>query len=327
MAICLFCVQECENLTDEHVFPAALGGVLIVKDGSCANCNNGCSKFEQALLQELAPIRLMLQIPDRYGKIPKTDAVALTADAEYKAKISGDGIMRMIPVKSEREGPDGRLETYYQFLTDDQKERLRAKALQRGQEFGEIGPGDPKQAEIHFGGDLMVIGSQGGLRTIAKIAYVGLAYKAGPKMALSNAFDEIRSYISEGRGAGMARTFVLEQFMAACQQGPHQHSIVIAGRNDRKRVDAIVRLFGGLCYFVTLSDHYEGADFCDTLIYDAYRQKIDGMLWSSEQAELLQTEDVANNTNTVWDDLEGFGRRFCEFLNAAIVSKLSKQPD
>ena len=49
----------------------------------------------------------------------------------------------------------------------------------------------------------MVIGSKAGLRTIAKISYVGLAYRVGAKM--SSAFDEIRAYVHEGTGSGLVR--------------------------------------------------------------------------------------------------------------------------
>src|SRR4030081_3543578 len=64
MPQCLFCLKEGEGdavrFTDEHIFPAALGGNLVVKDGSCDGCNHGNSKFEQALAVELTPMRMLL---------------------------------------------------------------------------------------------------------------------------------------------------------------------------------------------------------------------------------------------------------------------------
>ena len=45
------------------------------------------------------------------------------------------------------------------------------------------------------------------------------------------------------------------------------------------------------------------------------------MLFAHEQAELLQTEDVATSKETVWGDLEGFGRNFCSFLERAVEQK------
>ncbi len=75
---------------------------------------------------------------------------------------------------------------------------------------------------------------------------------------------------------------------------------------------------------MVLSDHYDGADFCTTLVYDAYRGEENGMLFAHEQAEILQMEDVATSKDTVWNDLEGFGRNFCAFLEAAVERKRLK---
>jgi hypothetical protein len=167
----------------------------------------------------------------------------------------------------------------------------------------------------------MVIGSQEGLRTVAKIAYVGLAHLVGVKVAAGDAFREVRQFIVEGKPETVARLFINKRYLEACQQGPHQHSIAIAARRDKHRVDTIVRLFGELTYFVVLSDHYGGADFCTTLVYDAYRGEENGMLFAHEQAEILQMEDVATSNDTVWGDLEAFGRNFCAFLEGSVERK------
>ena len=328
MPQCLFCLREGEadavRFTDEHVFPAALGGNLIVKDGSCDVCNHGNSKFEQALAGELTPIRLLLQIPDRYGKVPQTAATIITPEKTYDGRVKGDGSVVVKPLVTEEENEKGELEFVHRFLTDAQKEKLREQAKKKGKQLIEMGPGDPVPAEVHIGGDLMVIGSQEGLRTVAKIAYVGLARLVGVRVAAGDAFKELRQFILEGTPEGVARLFTNKHYLEACQQGPHQHSIAIAARRDKHRVDAIVRLFGELTYFVVLSDLYDGADFCKTLVYDAYRGEVNGMLFVHEQAELLQTEDVATSKETVWGDLEGFGRNFCAFLERAVEQKRIK---
>jgi hypothetical protein len=326
MSQCLFCLKEGDavRFTDEHIFPAALGGNLVVKDGSCDDCNHGNSKFEQALAVELTPMRMLLQIPDRYGKVPYTTATIITPDKTYDGRVKGDGNVIVKPLVTEEKNEKGEREFVHRFLTDRQKEKLRAQAEEKGQQLIETGPGEPVKAEVHIGGDLMVIGSPQGLRTVAKIAYVGLARLVGVKVAAGEAFREVRQYIHEGKPEGVARIFTNKPYLEACQQGPHQHSIAIAARRDKHRVDAIVRLFGELTYFVVLSDHYDGADFCNTLVYDAYRGEENGMLFAHEQAELLQTEDVANSKDTKWDDLEGFGRNFCAFIERVAEEKRQK---
>ena len=49
--------------------------------------------------------------------------------------------------------------------------------------------------------------------------------------------------------------------LAASEQGPHLHSVVIVGCRDSGRIDATVRVFGGLCYSVNLSDQYWALTF------------------------------------------------------------------
>ena len=328
MPQCLFCLREGEgdavHFTDEHVFPAALGGNLVVKDGTCDKCNHGNSKFEQALAIELTPIRMLLQIPDRYGKVPHTAATLVTPEKTYDGRVKGDGSVVVKPLITQEKNEKGEREFVHRFLTDAQRENLREQAKEKGQQLVELGPGDPVTAEVHIGGDLMVIGSSEGLRTAAKIAYVGLAHLVGVKVAAGDAFREVRQFILEGKPEGVARYFINKRYLEACQQGPHQHSIAIAARRDKHRVDAIIRLFGELTYFVVLSDHYDGADFCTTLVYDAYRGEENGMLFAHEQAEILQMEDVAKSPETVWGDLEGFGRNFCAFLERMMEQKRLK---
>ena len=89
-------------------------------------------------------------------------------------------------------------------------------------------------------------------------------------------------------------------------------------------MDAIIRLFGGLCYFVAISDHYGGADLSDTLIYDSYRGEVNGILLAHLHAEILQTEDVATSPATIWNDLPVSAQRFCSFLDVEIRSKIER---
>jgi hypothetical protein len=324
MPKCIFCLTEQEHLSKEHVFPAVLGGTLELEDAVCTPCNNDFSKFEQALARELTPIRFVLQIPDRRGDVPKIEATVKTAHKEYEARLEGNGKLVMKPIVTEVVGEAGKREFVHQFITARQKEKLEKEAKEKGLEIIETGPGEPEQGEVHFGGELKCIGSSEGLRTAAKIALIGLAYRAGIVLAASDSFLNVRAYIKDGKGTPCARLFFNVGYLDAVQQGPHQHSLTIAARRDKRRVDVIVRLFGGLCYFVELSTSYAGADFFDTLVFDAYRGEINGMLFSHIQAELLQTEDVVTNSATVWDHVEGSGIHFCKFLEAAINRKIDR---
>ena len=117
--VCIFCLKEKpeSELTDEHVFPAALGGVLVIKNGSCVTCNNGCSKFEQALATELVPLRRLLQIPDRRGEVPHTPATVKVGEKEYEARVKSDGTVRAAQQRNTYAvvilGDDGRWNALY----------------------------------------------------------------------------------------------------------------------------------------------------------------------------------------------------------------------
>src|SRR6476620_4689050 len=147
MPQCLFCLREgsgdAVHFSDEHVFPAALGGNVIVKNGSCDSCNHGNSKFEQALAVELTPIRMLLQIPDRYGNVPHTAATIITNESTYDGRVKGDGSVIVKPLVTEEENEKGEREFVHRFLTDSQKEKLREQAKKKGQQLIETGPGDP----------------------------------------------------------------------------------------------------------------------------------------------------------------------------------------
>lgn len=81
----------------------------------------------------------------------------------------------------------------HRFLTESQQEKLREEAKRRGKQLLVTGPGDPVTAEVHIGGRLMVIGLEAGLRTVAKIAHVGLAHLVGTGIATGDAFKQIRN--------------------------------------------------------------------------------------------------------------------------------------
>jgi hypothetical protein len=317
MPLCIFCLED-KELTEEHVFPAALGGGLGVPDSVCEKDNNGFSKaFEQVLFEELRPIRLMFQIPDRYGKVPAADATIHVGGAKFAGRVQGDGVVRVKPVIKEGRGPDGSREQHGSFLTEAIKKDWASKVDEGKFVVVDAPSGGPIPAEVHVGGDLEICCGPEGLRNAAKIAFVGLAYRFGVKTAQSKVFDAVRASILSGEGEKISRLFIADRFMGAVQMGPHQHSIIFAARNRERRVDAIVRLFGGMCYFVNLSASYEGADFYNTLAYDASRGEINGILQTVLDAEFRQIEDVAGSPDTVWDDRTAWGERFTQFMDAA----------
>jgi hypothetical protein len=319
MPICLFCLRNFQRLTREHVFPAALGGTLELPNSTCEGCNKGSSSnFEQAIAGRLSHFRRIFGIPDRYGELPMVDITATVAGRAAKGKLHPDGNISLVPSKTIGEAADGKPKvTVYEHLPEEALTKLRKKALRQGWEYEEETL-PPREAEVSLSGDLDFLDSPQALRLAAKIAYVALAYRAGISLGRSEAFQRIRDYITTGTGKSPARLFSNERFLDYFSQGPHQHSVVLAGRNEDRKVEAIVRLFGGLCYFVTLSDVYDGADFSFTLALDALRGEEIPALVTNLETEFLQIRDISTAADTAWDDQETAGKSFLGIISRAI---------
>jgi len=331
MPRCLFCLRESNELTAEHVFPAALGGNLTVI-GTCTECvtsrRSFSKEFEQPFAMELAPLRNILVIPDRYRKVPSVAVKAEVNGKEIDAKVLGDGTVQLTPVVRVIRGEDGGVkEIVFEHLTDRKKEEVRREAAEKGYELIESEPRAQQKAEVSVSGTLKLIGEPEGIRLATKIAYTGFALRLKSDFAIRNTSDAVRTYVLTGDGTPPAKLFLNEEYLVNCAQGPHQHSIVIVGRKDTHRVNSIVRLFGCLSYLVTLTEQYDGADFYDTLVYDAQRGDINGVLVGNLQSEFLQIEHVESNKATIWNDRMASGNWLVQFIHGEVSSRLRAAKD
>jgi hypothetical protein len=315
MAICIFCLKE-KPPSEEHFIPAALGGHIVLRDCVCEDDNNRFSnEFERKLFRELVPLRLLLQIPDRDGYIPTSDVVVKIDEKDYQGRIK-DGTVEMRPVVKKVRQPDGSVELTGKYLTETMKTEW-AKGVAEGKWAAVDAPeknNEPEEGEVHLGGELEVCSATEGFRNAAKIAFLGLVRQIGANRVLGEEFNAIRRFILTGQGNGLVRLFVLERFLDFVQLGPHQHSVILAARNNEHRIDAIVRIFGAMCYLVNLSSTYAGADFFSTFVYDAARGQENGVLQTVFDAEFQQVGDVLHNPETIWDNRVLWGQRFVRYL-------------
>src|SRR6266566_9791426 len=324
MPRCFYCGTESDKLSSEHVFPAALGGKIELESASCTGCNNGFSKsFEQAIASRLKDFRYIFQIPDRYGKVPELFAKAEVDGKQLDAKLLRDGKVQLKPEYTITVR-DGMKEIIHHHVTQRQREKLLQEAKEKGFELiEESTPG--AEAEVSISGMLDFINEPEMLRVVAKIAYTALALHVGTEFALRDQFMDVRTYVRSGDGAPRATLFLNAEYVSACYQGPHMHSVVLVGRKNKRRVDAIVRLFGGLSYLVNLADNYDGADFYKTLVYDAQKGEERKTIVLNEQSEFLQVEHVTISKDTIWNDRVKAGEFFLKFLDEAIQANLKAQ--
>lgn len=86
----MFCRSQ-ENLTDEHVFPAFMGGKLEVRNGSCKRCNGEFGVAEAKLKEATKPLLNLLKIRNRKGIVPN---VPLSADIRGLDMKNSPALMR-----------------------------------------------------------------------------------------------------------------------------------------------------------------------------------------------------------------------------------------
>lgn len=233
------------------------------------------------------------------------------------AKLLPDGTVQLRPKTTVIRNDEGVVrEVIHEHATDRLREQLRKQAEKPGWEYiEETSPG--KSGEASFGGHLDFLTSPEALRMATKAAYTTLAYKAGLPFVRSDAFLESRKFILIGEGRTAARIFTNDRFLAYFQQRPYQHSVIVAGQNTKHTVEAVVRLFGSLCWFVTLSDDYHGADFSYTLALDAREGKVVRAFVTGLETEFNQIEDISTATDTVWDNQMVSGRSFLSSVQEA----------
>lgn len=66
---CIYCGEEKEKLTKEHVIPYALGGTIILHNASCEECRRVTSQYERNPLSEnWREVRAFLDYPSRKRK-------------------------------------------------------------------------------------------------------------------------------------------------------------------------------------------------------------------------------------------------------------------
>src|SRR5271167_26340 len=93
---CLFCRSE-EKLTDEHVFPAFMGGELEVRNGSCERCNRDFGVAGASVRESTRPLLNLLQIENRYNVVPNAKLSAEIRGLDLRnlpAFMDGDGNTR-----------------------------------------------------------------------------------------------------------------------------------------------------------------------------------------------------------------------------------------
>src|SRR2546425_6114867 len=192
---CLFCRSE-ERLTDEHVFPAFMGGELEVRNGSCERCNRDFGVAEAAMKEATTPLLNLLQIENRYNVVPNAQLRAEIRGLDLNnlpAFMDGNGNINLRDAVRESTSEDGRRLRQGFFLTKDAGDRFAERARAKGLEVIERGVPSEIVIEANYKITVHFIASLHARRLAAKIALAAIALEYGAEFALTPQFDELRA--------------------------------------------------------------------------------------------------------------------------------------
>lgn len=274
---CMFCKSEL-NLTDEHVFPAFMGGELEVRDGSCKTCNGEMGTFEAAIKDNTKFLLNLLQIENRYGVVPQARAEVEIRGMDKKALlgfVDGKGALSLRDVVIKTRTPDGRKREEGFFVSKDSADKFVERARARGQQVQELQ--FPRQVVVEgtYSVTLPFAFSLEARKVVAKIALAAIAHECGLSFALSDQFDGLRKAKNAATAEDLTlRIFSNQLFMAVHRRTAHQHSVMCYLSAGMKKGWALVTLFGGLSYIVEVTSTYQERNSRQfSIFYDAATKK------------------------------------------------------
>jgi hypothetical protein len=271
---CIFCASQ-ENLTDEHIFPAFMGGGLKVRHGSCERCNREYSIAEAALKEATIPLLNLLQVKNRDGVVPNAPLNAEIRGLDMKnlqAFMDGKGEIQLLDKVAPPITVQGRQVRQGLFITKAGGDKFAERGRKRGDELIQRKVPEQVVIDANYTVNTSFAQSLEARKIAATIALTAIAYQYGHSFALSKQFDELR----ETRTARAVRVwiFVNEGLMSDHPRTAHEHSVICYLSAGIQKGWALVTLFGGLTYRVDLTaDYTERESRKFSIFYDANLKK------------------------------------------------------
>ncbi len=288
---CIFCGSE-RNLTDEHVFPAFMGGKLAVPDGSCDACNRVFGTAEAAIKVATRPLLNLLKIENRRGKVPNAPLRIEIQGMDMKnlpGFMDGAGNIQLCNYVKDVVDDDGRQRKQGFFITQKAGERFAQRGAARGAEVirGEV----PKQIiiEAEYTQGIMFSLSLEARKVVAKVALTAIALEYGVPFALAPQFDGLRATGTENHASKLpVRIFANPNIIGAWLRTPYQHSVLCHLDAGMKKGWALVTLFGGLSYIVEVAPTYaEPRNKQFNIFYDAKSRKREQRIILADERALI----------------------------------------
>jgi HNH endonuclease len=270
---CIFCRSE-DNLTDEHVFPAFMGGELEVRNGSCKHCNGDFGVAEGILKEATTPLLNLLQIKNRYDVVPNAPLNVQIRGMDLKnlpAYMDGNGEIRLLDTVKESTDDDGRRLRQGFFLTKEAGAKFVERARAKGLQVIEREVPTEIVIEANYTLTIPFAFCVEARKVVSKIALTAIAYEYGIPFALSPQFNALRqARVATGDRDLRVWVFANEGLMGAHIRTAHQHSVMCYMSAGMHKGWAVVTLFGGVTYCVYLTtDYTERQSKQFSIFYDA----------------------------------------------------------
>jgi hypothetical protein len=285
---CIFCRSH-ENLTDEHVFPAFMGGNLVVPNGSCETCNNIFGTSEAAIKEATTPLLNLLRIENRYGKVPNAPLNVKIRDLDMKSLpgfMDGAGNIQLRDFVMDVVDDDGKKRRQGFFLTKEAGEKFAERQVAKGGKTIEREVPKEIVIEADYTQEINFAFTVNARRVVAKIALTAIAFEYGIQLALSPQFDSLRAVRDEGNLQRLpVRIFANANIVGAWLRTPYQHSVLCYLSAGMKKGWALVTLFGGLSYIVEVTPAFsEPQSRQFSMFYDANsKSRANHVLLADEQ--------------------------------------------
>lgn len=132
---CIYCGATNVPLKDEHIVPLSLGGTHVIRDASCAKCEDITKRFEQKVARDLwGDARTSFNAPTRRKKERRTHIEMQTAEDPNRQLLvpAGEYPAGFVFYKMDRAGilrgmsEDKDLSKYWQVIVLDDDKRRKA---------------------------------------------------------------------------------------------------------------------------------------------------------------------------------------------------------
>jgi hypothetical protein len=317
VSTCIYCDSNTQ-LSQEHVFPAAFGCPWVLQHAVCRKCNNQFnSEFEGSFIKSTGSLRTLLGIKDRYGNTPDVRGTAKIHGVDHPIRVSSEGMLSIptmkIPMNRTEDGQPFKIVTF----TAKQNQQVAKGLARKSSKLKNVITEETKiNGEAVVPLDFTFLTGNAALRSVAKIAYTGLAFVAGSAFAKSDTFASVREHLLSGTGKISTRLFHNKIIALRTALERDQFTLVIACDGRKGCAHAAVFFFGTLSYLVTLHGGvYRGPDVLKTIGFNGYTRSDCQTVCSSILAEYELIAEV-NSSKTIWNSSAASGGYFMNFLRS-----------